>query len=244
MEQVRGLSLARARQDGQSVGVVSVLDKTLESDTFNPMNDSKSKIGITLILQIAFTLWAVFLTIGLFLTLNFNPATIGQFGDFFGVFNCLLSSLAVAGAIYAVVLQQGEGAAARKREIRNQKDLEHKRLFDARIARIQAYSYLMEHSRSQREQMNSISEEADKRIQEIRGNNFGQGKAYNEYESAELKRYRELYEGSMAQALIEQKNYGHFVDLLAKTVDEMEKDAFFSPQTPLPPEPAPTDPPK
>jgi len=45
-----------------------------------------------------------------------GSAKAGQFGDTFGALNCLFSSVAVAGAIYTVFLQQKQFSAVEKRE--------------------------------------------------------------------------------------------------------------------------------
>lgn len=63
---------------------------------------------------IALIAWLPIAFIAFALVVCGDAAKAGQFGDFFGSFNCLLSSLAVAGAIYAVTLQIEELRDARR----------------------------------------------------------------------------------------------------------------------------------
>lgn len=91
----------------------------------------------------AFGTWLTFgFIIGAF-CLVLGPDKVGQYADSFGMINALFSSLAVAGAIYAVVLQQQELGLTRK-EMRQTREA-HEDSADAqeRMVTIQGYSTIL-----------------------------------------------------------------------------------------------------
>jgi hypothetical protein len=81
----------------------------MESET-SQENDQWKPLKIAVVVVLA--LWSINLLIGL-LSLCVGDAG-ARLGDSFGIVNALFSSLAVAGALYAVVIQQNEFREARK----------------------------------------------------------------------------------------------------------------------------------
>lgn len=104
--------------------------------------------GILMILALAYwtayCIWASERTIWA-ITESDSSTTTGQFGDAFGVLNCLFSSVSVAGAICAIILQQKELKAARE-------EYHHSRVAhvqsagsQALMAQLQYYSSYLDH---------------------------------------------------------------------------------------------------
>jgi hypothetical protein len=95
--------------------------------------------GIT----VAGSLWFINLVLAAFGWATDKSEAVAKFGDAFGVVNALFSSVAVAGAVYAVILQQRELALTRK-EMR-QARLAHEDSADAqeRMAAIQGHSTML-----------------------------------------------------------------------------------------------------
>lgn len=68
------------------------------------------------IISLAFGAWLVFFIIGIVLCTRGVITDAASFGDYFGILNALFSSGAVAGAVYAVILQQKELKLAREQQ--------------------------------------------------------------------------------------------------------------------------------
>lgn len=87
--------------------------------------------------------WIATAVIGFTLVACGDSAKIGQFGDFFGAFNCLLSSLTVAGAIVAIMAQQNESKDARNDAIYSRIHQQETLRIQEQSARLQALGALL-----------------------------------------------------------------------------------------------------
>lgn len=118
-------------------------------------------------LQVAVFGWFCFGGIALLIHLSNLGEQLGQWGDSFGALNALFSSIAVIGAIYAVVLQQRELKLTREEFAGSRLAQESTAQSQERMARIQAYSALIGHLNEENKRLQPLQEKLEDFIKDL-----------------------------------------------------------------------------